>query len=232
MKNKVLVAIVAVLAAALIAETGFIIGSRSKQRSQARSRPSVAPAQLQSYASTPQAQPQRQDLFDSFAQSRSGYRRAFDMLDAWDPFQEMERMQTRINRLFRDSFGRGMLGGGLSLTQGDFSFEPEIDMSDMGDHYLIAVDLPGIEKDKIDIQVEGGHLTLSGERRTESEDRSGNAFYKIERSYGSFARTIPLPYDADEEDVRADYVDGVIKVKIGKLAAGAHDDSKKHISVT
>lgn len=210
MKNKLLIAAVIILLLALVIETGYLV--RSKSQKQIR----------QPFPFDTQYDPFEPTLLSADQKGRDRFRRfdpdfdSWDTFDTWDPFEEMERMQTRINRLFRESLGRTMLGSGLGFPRHTMQFEPDMDVSETATHYIIKADLPGLEKDKINIDIKNGYLTLSGERKIEREE-DAQGFYKRERSYGSFSRSVPLPSDANAEDVTADYSEGVITITIGKL---------------
>lgn len=146
------------------------------------------------------------------------------MLDHYDPFYEMEHIQQRMNRMFHDSFSRAMdLSGPTFLSQHTF-FEPEIDINESGTHYVVKLDLPGMEKDQINVEVKDHFLVVSGNRKIEKEetDKDGK-FYRAERSFGSFSRAVPLPADANQDDIQAEYKNGVLSVKIAKLIPAEGD---------
>jgi HSP20 family protein len=75
------------------------------------------------------------------------------------------------------------------------------------------VDLPGMKKDDVSVEVTDGHLTLSGERKHETEEKKDNV-YRSEREYGSFYRVVPLPAGVSVEDVKANFADGVLEVSV------------------
>ena len=90
---------------------------------------------------------------------------------------------------------------------------PAIDLRADDGEYVLTADLPGMDGDGIDICVSGDRLVIRGERRGEREEK-GNGFYRVERSYGVFHRSIELPADADPEHASADYSRGVLTVRI------------------
>ncbi len=92
---------------------------------------------------------------------------------------------------------------------------PQCDLEEAGDHYLLSFDMPGLEKDNIDIHIQGNTLVVTGERRLESEKAEGRSRF-VERRYGRFERAIRLPQDVKAEGVEAEYVNGVLKVAIPK----------------
>jgi HSP20 family protein len=147
-------------------------------------------------------------------------------VDQWDPFLEMQRMRAQMNQLFQDSFDRGF-GPGSSALSG-----PQADVKETPDHYIVTMDLPGMDKDKINVEVKNGMLVVSGDR-SEEKQVNGGQFYRQERSVGHFLRTIPLPNGAKPDDVKADYANGVLEVKIGRVAGSkpGSDREGKRIQV-
>lgn len=146
--------------------------------------------------------------------------------DDWDPFQEMESMQKMMNQMFHDSFSRGIMQTG-GLHSRLLSYNPDIDIKDTGKEYLIKLDLPGIDKDKVNVKVENSQLTISGERKMENEEtEEGGNVYRSERSFGSFTRSIPLPSDADSNQMTANSQNGVLTIHIPKLAQTVSNTKK------
>lgn len=131
--------------------------------------------------------------------------------DLWDPFDFVRDLQDEMSRF-------------LSLSplrrDGDLGwrgvFEPEIEVREEADHFLVRADLPGIRKEDIDISVTENVVTLKGERKAESERKEKNYFYS-ERVYGAFSRTIELPAEIEAEKVRASYKDGVLELTLPKV---------------
>jgi len=135
----------------------------------------------------------------------------------WEPFEEMKRMQEQFNRIFNESFGRGIRSRGfMPAIKGSF-FEPDIDIREEEDNYIVKIDLPGMEKDNINIEIKDNILTVSGERETVIEENKGDKFFRQERSYGHFSRSFPLPDDVKEDQITADYKNGVLTVKIARV---------------
>ena len=141
----------------------------------------------------------------------------------WDPFREMAALQNDMGRffnLFREGNG-----------QSQQSWVPALDVWETENDIVYAFDLPGIPEDKISVELEDGTLSVTAERRRQSEvkdDRfyrserrqevSDDRFYRFERRHGSFQRTIGLPDGVKEEDVSADYKNGVLEVHVKKPA--------------
>lgn len=95
------------------------------------------------------------------------------------------------------------------------SFVPAVNIKEDDKAYYVEAELPGVKKDDMEISVKDGTLTLKGEKKTFKEDKKEN-FHRVERSYGSFYRSIPLANDCDTEQVNANYQDGLLTVTIAK----------------
>ncbi len=106
-------------------------------------------------------------------------------------------------RRFNDSVD-GMLGRSSTL-------QPSVEVFQRGDEFVVRADLPGLRRDDVTVEITEDVLTIEGERREERQDRQ-EGYYRSERSYGSFYRTIPLPEGAISESARADFKDGVLEV--------------------
>lgn len=127
----------------------------------------------------------------------------------WDPFRELTALQGEVNRMLR-RFG----GDGGELARE--SWMPSLDVVETKEAIAIKADLAGMKPEDISIEVEENVLTLSGERRFE-EKVEEDKYYRIERRYGSFSRSIALPQGVDADRIQASYEDGVLEVKVPKL---------------
>ena|SRR5688572_23326002 len=133
----------------------------------------------------------------------------------WNPFREMEDLQWRMPSLFEWSpFHRS------SLTTDDENmtvpeWTPLADIAEDDKEYLIKVELPEVQKDDVKVSVESGTLTISGERKAEKEQK-GRKFHCVERYYGRFERSFSIPEDAEPDDVKAEFKDGVLQVHLAK----------------
>lgn len=107
------------------------------------------------------------------------------------------------------------------------SFVPGIDISETDNQFLISAELPGMKKDDIDISLDNGRLTISGERKFEKEEE-GKTFHRVETRYGSFNRSFQLPDNVDEESINAKYENGLLNISIDK----AEDKVKKKIEIS
>ncbi len=136
-------------------------------------------------------------------------------LIAWNSLREMEEAQNRFNRFLGGFPNRIRSGEPHSLTVADWSPEVEISEDDHG--YLLKADLPEMKKEDVKVTVDRGILSVSGERKSEKEDKK-KKFHRIERSYGNFRRSFTLPEDTDSTKVTAEFRDGVLKVHLPTTA--------------
>lgn len=128
---------------------------------------------------------------------------------SWDPFREMRWMQQRMNQMFDDSFDRNFGVGASGFLS------PQADIRAEDGRYLITLDIPGMDKDSIDVEVKNGSLVVSGKRNMQKENK-GARFYSQQRSFGQFMKTLALPDDAQADQVEARYDKGVLEVAIGR----------------
>jgi HSP20 family protein len=128
----------------------------------------------------------------------------------FEPYRELASMQDRINRIFGDAFHRRYDDD--VMQRGDWMPPVDIFENDQQEIVLRA-ELPGVEKDQIDIRVENNTLTLRGER-TRSSEVKDEQYHRVERSYGTFSRSFSLPSRIDTEKVRADFKDGLLTIAL------------------
>jgi HSP20 family protein len=107
------------------------------------------------------------------------------------------------------------------------TFVPGIDISETDDQFLISAELPGMDKDDIEISLENRQLSISGERKFEKKE-DGKKFHRVETRYGSFNRSFQLPDNVDEESIEATYENGLLNISIDK----AEDKVKKKIEIS
>ena len=131
----------------------------------------------------------------------------------WDPIREMEEMQSRVASLFGRRLPLKKDGGEEELTLTDWI--PAVDVAEDDKEYTIKVELPGVNKEDVRVSVEGGVLSISGERKAEKEEKN-KKYHRIERTYGSFARSFTLPEGTASDRVGAEFKDGVLKVHLPK----------------
>lgn len=99
-------------------------------------------------------------------------------------------------------------------------FTPKSDAAASPDAYRIAIELPGVSRDDIDLFMKDDRLVVKGEKRVEREEKTDNYFFS-ERDYGAFQRSFHMPPDTDTENVSADFQDGVLKISIPKVASAS-----------
>ena len=128
----------------------------------------------------------------------------------FDPFRDFVTLQNRLNSVFGD-LNRGQ----DELTTS--GFVPAVDIYEDEQKITLKMEIPGIDEKDLDIRVENNTLTVRGERKFESEEKEEN-FHRIERRYGTFARSFTLPNTVDSENVTADYLNGVLKIALAKRA--------------
>ena len=131
----------------------------------------------------------------------------------WDPIREMEEMQSRVASLFGRRLPLKKDGGEEELTLTEWI--PAVDIAEDDKEYTIKVELPGVNKEDVRVSVEGGVLSISGERKTEKEEKN-KKYHRIERTYVSFARSFTLPEGTASDRVGAEFKDGVLKVHLPK----------------
>ena len=117
-----------------------------------------------------------------------------------------EPFTREIDRVFDAFFGQ---------TDRGRRWMPPIDLVEAEDHFVLKADLPGLAEGDVNIEVQDGTLTISGEREAEHEQRE-KGWYRIERSFGSFNRSLTLPDGVDPERIDASFSDGVLEVRIPK----------------
>lgn len=106
------------------------------------------------------------------------------------------------------------------------SFMPNVDVSETDDRFEIAVELPGMKKEDITVDLEKGRLTISGERKFENEEKGKN-YHRVESRYGSFSRSFYLPDSINEDTINAKYEDGILSITIEK----SEDKVKRSIEI-
>ena len=129
----------------------------------------------------------------------------------WEPLREVAALQNEMTRMVNSLFSTSA-GNGSSLAQ---TWTPPVDVWETEQEIVYAFDLPGIPEDRISIEFEDGALTVSGERER-TDEVADERFYRYERRFGSFSRTIGLPQGVADGDINAEYVNGVLEVHVAK----------------
>jgi HSP20 family protein len=129
-----------------------------------------------------------------------------------DPFSLLRQMTSELDRVFDDwSFNRWPF---FEAAPADMvGWSPKIDVFERDNRLVTRVDLPGMKKEDVKVEVTDGYLALSGERKHEAEEKKDD-FYRQEREYGSFYRAVPLPDGVKLEDVKATFAEGVLEVSV------------------
>ncbi|TMA10043.1 MAG: Hsp20/alpha crystallin family protein [Deltaproteobacteria bacterium] len=141
----------------------------------------------------------------------------------WEPFGTLNRVQTRINDLFEDTFGRPKA---LNTATGGVWYPP-VDIIESKDSYLIRAEVPGMKKEDFNLELKDGVLTLSGERKVE-ETTNEVEYHRSERLAGRFFRSFYLPQAVQHEGIKATYRDGILDVYVPK----AEEAKPKQIPVS
>lgn len=131
----------------------------------------------------------------------------------WEPNRELASIQTEMNRLFTNFFEptTGSNGGNGVFRR----WTPAMDVVETDDHYVLRADLPGLSDGDVKIEVDDNVLTVSGERKS-NRDETKQGYYRVERSYGHFSRTLTLPEGVDADSINATFDRGVLEVKVPK----------------
>ena len=129
-----------------------------------------------------------------------------------DPFRDVATLQDRMNRIFEDHLDRGR-SGEEGLRTGVWM--PAVDIYETKDAICVRAELPGVDKDAVNVEVKDGVLALHGERKFEKEVKEEN-YHRVERAYGTFHRSFSLPSSVDGERVTARMQNGVLEVTLPK----------------
>jgi HSP20 family protein len=133
--------------------------------------------------------------------------------DYYDPFVAFRR---EVDRMFEDFFGT-FASGRLQPWSGWQAVSPTMDVTESDKELVVTAELPGLDEKDFEVTLAGDVLTIKGEKKVENEDRNGGSYY-VERRFGSFSRSIRLPFEAGEEKVEAKYDKGVLTIRIPKPA--------------
>jgi HSP20 family protein len=135
-------------------------------------------------------------------------------LRRWSPFELLEELQDEMTRLWGEPwpfFTRPFRRVALAPT----TWTPRVDMYEKDGNLVITTDLPGTTPEDVEVTIEEGDLIIRGERKAEKEVKEEN-YYRMERSYGSFYRCIPLPEGIKPDQIKATFANGVLEITIPK----------------
>jgi len=129
----------------------------------------------------------------------------------WDPYRDLITLREKMNRLFEESYGSRPDDRDLISS----TWTPSVDIYEKENNLTLCAELPGIKEDDIEIRIEDNTLTLKGERNFEKETKEEN-YHRIERAYGTFQRTFTLPHYIDQDKIKAEHEDGILKIVMPK----------------
>jgi HSP20 family protein len=139
-------------------------------------------------------------------------------LTKWEPFRELDIMRNEMDRLW-DSFFEGR----PRVRFGEWF--PSLDVAETKNDIVVKVELPGMDQKDIDISLSDGHLIIKGEKKQEKEEKEEN-YHSIERSYGTFTRSVHLPKEVKRDKISASYKNGILKVLLPKSEEAKKKDVK------
>lgn len=129
-------------------------------------------------------------------------------INRFEPFRELAAVQARLNRIFNEPYE----SGDDALVRADWT--PAVDVYETPQHELVLkAELPGVKREAIDLKVENNTLTIRGERTRDAEVKQ-DAYHRVERTYGAFARTFALPSTVSTDGIKAEFKDGVLTVTL------------------
>lgn len=130
-------------------------------------------------------------------------------MDKWDPVEDLIKLRNRFNELFDRSFRDQLPGTGVGREY----WNPPVDFYETEDSLILEAELPGLNRNDIDIEINGGQLIIRGER-TNPFQMEQAAFHRVERQHGPFKRIVELPASVDPARIEATYESGLLMVVI------------------
>jgi len=131
----------------------------------------------------------------------------------WEPVRELNTIQNEMNRLFNTFFDAPAPASGATTSLRRWI--PAMDLVETQDDFVLRADLPGLSEGDVNIELEDNVLTLSGERKSEHEENK-EGYYRVERAWGTFSRSLTLPEGVNADAVKASFDRGVLEVRIPK----------------
>jgi HSP20 family protein len=138
----------------------------------------------------------------------------------WRPWAEIEALKREMDRMWERFFGES------PIQEVGAEWIPPLDVAETKDEIIVTVELPGVDPSNVEVTVANGILTIKGEKKHERKDER---YHLIERTYGAFTRSIRLPVDFDENNVKATYKDGVLKIVLPKVEKAKEKEIKIQI---
>lgn len=139
----------------------------------------------------------------------------------WEPLKELQRMRREMDRLWESFFETKPPRRQEEISE----WVPSIDLSETKDSYIVKAEIPGMEAKDIDITLQEDLLTIRGEKKQEKEEKDEN-YHFVERSYGSFTRSIRLPQEVKGDKIKASYKEGVLKITLPKSEEAKKKETK------
>jgi HSP20 family protein len=144
-------------------------------------------------------------------------------VEPWRPFMDLSRWEGEMDRMMDRFFYRRMFPRwrerAVEITA------PAVDLYDEKDEIVVKAELPGMDKENIEVNLSDHHLTITGEKKKEEEIKEEN-YYRSERTYGKFLRTLELPADVHADKVKAAFKNGILEVRLPKTEAAKAKDIK------
>lgn len=129
----------------------------------------------------------------------------------WDPFRDLITIREKMNHLFEEA----VISRGEEKDLVSSSWTPTVDIFETENELVLSAEVPGINEKDIEIKIEDNTLTLRGERKFEKETKEEN-YHRIERAYGSFLRSFSLPLYINQDNIKAEHLNGVLKIIMPK----------------
>ena len=147
------------------------------------------------------------------------------------PFEDVAVLQNQLNSIFNEFARPAIVNDEQNGAAATSSFVPPVDVYEDAQQVVLKLEVPGVKLEDLDIRLENQRLTVKGERRFEAEEKAEN-FHRIERRFGSFARSFTLPQTVDTEGVNAAYDAGVLSISLAKKAEAKPKQVKIEVGST
>lgn len=207
--NKTLTILVVVLALALVAETVYIWNAEKNK---------ISRKSLFGQRAT-NAQKLSQFAKRNLNKKSSNFGMPNMPVQPTDPFREMEKVQRQMDRMFQDGFPQSASGLNMNLASANRLMSLQTDIKKTDNAYIIQMDVPGMKKEEINIDIQGNMLTISGQRNQEvKQEEKAAGFVSQEREFGFFSRSLLLPPDVKKEGIKAACENGVLSVTFPRVA--------------
>ena len=133
----------------------------------------------------------------------------------WDPFAEMQRMKKEMDRMFQDVFSQGRGHPGKGMFNTNVFYDTDFDIEEKKDEYIVRLDISGMDKEKIDVDINEHSITVSGQYSQETKETSPGATFQS-KSFGSFLKTVPMPDNADPQSVKTEKQEEFLIIRLPK----------------